>query len=322
MDRFEYFASNKLVKNELNTAMDTNSLPHAIIIEGAEGTGKKTLAKIIAQYCVCSSENSKPCGVCRNCIKAKALAHPDIKIADANEDSRLINVASIREIRSDSYIVPNEAEKKAYLILNCDKMLVQAQNAFLKVFEEPPKNVTFILTCKSASSLLETIRSRARILSLYPADENEAIKAVERLLPDTNKNDIINAVIKCGGNIGKSLELLTNGGGTEEQLIAEQIVQSILLSKKLELLKCSAKLSSDRAFADRVLVKIYEILAESVKITAGADSNNLSAKPLAERLTRRRLFELMDKVSEARYRIERNINMNLFGAWFCSEMKL
>lgn len=322
MDRFEHFASNRLVKDELNTAMDNDSLSHAIIIEGAKGTGKQTIAKIIAQYCVCSSENSKPCGSCRNCLKAKALAHPDIKIVDGSADSRLINVASIREIRSDAYILPNEAEKKAYLILNCDKMLSQAQNAFLKVFEEPPKNVTFILTCKSSTSLLETIRSRARILSLFPADENEAVEAVERILPQAEKSDIINAVINCGGNIGNAVDILTNGGGTEEQLTAEQIAQSILLPKKLELLKCSAKLSSDRVFADKTLAKLYEILAEAVKINAGAESVNISAKPLAERLTRKRLFELMDKVDEARYRVERNINMNLFGAWFCSEMRI
>ena len=322
MERFENFVSNKLVKDELNTAMDANSLPHAIIIEGDEGTGKKTLAKIIAEYCVCSSDKTRPCGICKNCIKAKSLAHPDIKIVDAKEDSRLINVASIREIRSDAYIVPNEAERKAYLILNCDKMLIQAQNAFLKVFEEPPQNVIFVLTCKSATSLLETIRSRARVLSLYPADENEAIEVVQERLPDADKSDVINAVIKCDGNIGKSIEFLTNGSGTEEQLIAEQIAQSILLPKKFELLKCSAKLSSDRAFADRVLSKLYEILAEAVKITAGANSNSIAAKPLADRLTRKRLFELMNKVSEARYRIERNINMNLFGALFCSEMRL
>lgn len=112
-------------------------------------------------------------------------------------------------------------------------MLIQAQNAFLKVFEEPPQNVIFVLTCKSATSLLETIRSRARVLSLYPADENEAIEVVQERLPDADKSDVINAVIKCDGNIGKSIEFLTNGSGTEEQLIAEQIAQSILLPKNL-----------------------------------------------------------------------------------------
>lgn len=70
-------------------------------------------------------------------------------------------------------------------------------------------------------------------MSLYPADENEAIEVVQERLPDADKSDVINAVIKCDGNIGKSIEFLTNGSGTEEQLIAEQIAQSILLPKNL-----------------------------------------------------------------------------------------
>lgn len=322
MDRFEHFASNELVKNELNFVMDNDSLPHAIIIEGSKGTGKRTLAKIIAQYCICSSTEKKPCGICRDCMKAKTLLHPDIKIADGESDARSINVASIREIRSDAYILPNEAEKKVYLIFNCDKMNIQAQNAFLKVFEEPPQNVVFILTCLSAASLLETIRSRARILSLFPADENEAIETVERLLPETEKSDIISAVIKCSGNIGKSLEMLNDGSGGEERNIAEKIALSLVSAKKFELLKCSALISSDRAFADRVMTNLYEIFAEAVKIGAGAESENKIAKALSERITRKRLFVLMSKTDEAKRRIDRNINMNLFGAWFCSEMKI
>lgn len=73
MERFENFVSNKLVKDELNTAMDANSLPHAIIIEGDEGTGKKTLAKIIAEYCVCSSDKTRPCGICKTALKQNLL---------------------------------------------------------------------------------------------------------------------------------------------------------------------------------------------------------------------------------------------------------
>lgn len=322
MDRFEQFASNEYVKNELNSVMDNDSLPHGIIIEGAKGTGKQTIAKIIAQYCVCSSIEKRPCGICRDCIKAKALLHPDIKIVDGEADVRSINVASIREIRADAYILPNEAAKKVYLILNCDKMNVQAQNAFLKVFEEPPQNVVFVLTCLSAASLLETIRSRARILSLFPADESEAIEAIERLLPEMEKSDIISTVMKCGGNIGKSLEMLKNGSGSDEGNTAEKIALSLLSPKKFELLKCSALISSDRMYANRVMTNLYEIFAEAVRISAGASSENNIAKALSERITRKRLFVFMDKIDEAKKRIDRNINMNLFGAWFCSEMKI
>lgn len=322
MDRFEHFASNESVKKELSFSMDNDTLPHAIIIEGAEGTGKRTLAGLIAQYCVCSSSGSKPCGVCRDCIKSKNLSHPDIKIADGKNDTRSFNTASIREIRADAYILPNEAAKKVYLILNCDKMMIQAQNAFLKVLEEPPKNVVFILTCNSAASLLETVRSRARIFSLFPADEKEAIATVERLSPESEKSDIINAVMKCGGNIGKALEMLSDNNGSEESNAAKKIALSLISSNKLELLKCSALISSDRVFAGHVMEKLYEILAEAVRIGAEANSENETAKALSDRITRKRLFALMDKVDNARYRIDRNINMSLFGAWFCSEMKI
>lgn len=322
MDRFQNFVSNDYVKNELNAAMDNDSLPHAIIIEGAKGTGKQTLARLIAQYCVCSADEKKPCGICNNCNKVKSATHPDVKIADGESDSRSINVASIRELRTDAYILPNESAKKAYLILNCDKMNVQAQNAFLKVFEEPPENVVFVLTCLSATSLLETIRSRARILSLFPADRDQAFKAVERILPGADKSDIVNAVIKCGGNIGRTLEMLNDGSGGEERSAAERIAQSLLSAKKTELLKCSVLISSDRVFSDHVMTNLYEIFAEAVRVSAGAKSENTTANILADRMTRKRLFALMDKVDEARRRIDMNINMNLFGAWFCSEMRI
>ncbi len=322
MDRFQNFVSNDPVKEELNAAMDNNSLPHAIIIEGARGTGKKTLAWLIAQYCVCSSDEKKPCGLCHSCIKVKSSSHPDVKIADGEADARSINVASIRELRTDAYILPNEAGKKVYLIFNCDKMNVQAQNAFLKIFEEPPENVFFVLTCLSATSLLETIRSRARILSLFPVSESDAVKAVERILPEADKSDIVGAVIKCGGNIGRTLEMLRDGSGGEERDAAERIALSLLSAKKTELLKCSALISADRAFSDRVMANLYEIFAEAVKVSAGAKSENQTAGSLADRITKKRLFALMDKVDEARRRIDRNINMNLFGAWFCSEMRI
>ena len=73
MERFENFVSNKLVKDELNTAMDANSLPHAIIIEGDEGTGKKTLAKIIAEYCVCSSDKKDLVAYVKTALKQNLL---------------------------------------------------------------------------------------------------------------------------------------------------------------------------------------------------------------------------------------------------------
>ena len=112
------FAGNDEVKFELSEAMKNNTLPHALIIDGAKGTGKKTLARIIAQYCVCSSEEMRPCGVCAHCRKAEKNIHPDIMTSDGNNSGEL-NVEAIRSIRSSAYIKPNEARIKVYMLFNC-----------------------------------------------------------------------------------------------------------------------------------------------------------------------------------------------------------
>ena len=101
------FAGNAELKYELSEIMKRGTLPHAIIIEGAEGTGKRTLADIIAQYCVCMAESEKPCGICNSCMKAEKHIHPDIFYADGND--KALTVDSVRNMRTDAYIKPNEA---------------------------------------------------------------------------------------------------------------------------------------------------------------------------------------------------------------------
>lgn len=325
MERFKDFVYNQRVKDELNNAMNSDTLPHAIIIDGARGTGKRTLSKHIAQFCVCSSTSEKPCGVCQNCQKAIKGIHPDIITADGAEDAQSISVSAIRDIRTNAFIVPNEAPKKVYLLFNCDKINVPAQNAFLKILEEPPKNVVFIMTCTSASALLETVRSRSRTLTLLPPSEGEAIQAIKSILPNIDISDIASAASRSGGNIGSAIELLKSGN-TDEQETASTIAMSLLSSKKTELLRCSAKLSSDRAYAGNVLDALIEIFAEAVKISVGSDTvkakSGSPSATLAERLTLKKLFTLLNKTESAKKRVEQNVNMNLFGAWFCSEMRI
>ena len=117
------FAGNAELKYELGENMKRGTLPHAVIIEGATGTGKRTLADIIAQYCVCRADSGRPCGVCNGCMKAEKKIHPDIFYADG--EKKELSVDSIRNIRSEAYIKPNEAPMKVYILSNCEKMLVK-----------------------------------------------------------------------------------------------------------------------------------------------------------------------------------------------------
>ena len=134
-------------------------LSHAYIVGGG-------LADTLAMAAVCSAEGSaRPCLACAHCRKASRHIHPDITIVDILPDKREIVVDQIRELKKDVIVVPNEAEKKAYVINNASLMNLNAQNAFLQILEEPPKHAVFILNTESPAALLPTVRSRCIELS-------------------------------------------------------------------------------------------------------------------------------------------------------------
>jgi hypothetical protein len=162
----EDFPGNHNVKQNLSIAFNEERFPHAILLEGSPGSGTGDLSAILAKAAVCTAEGSRPCGFCSGCIKAAAGSHPDILTLDGDSNPRAFPVDAIRQIRTGAYIRPNEASRKVYRLLGVQNMAEPAQNALLKVLEEPPKNVLFILTAVSASALLPTIRSRVQIFTL------------------------------------------------------------------------------------------------------------------------------------------------------------
>ncbi len=313
------FAANTTVKNELSETMKNNSLPHAILLTGAKGTGKKTLADMIAQYCVCSSDTARPCGICPDCLKAQKQIHPDIVTADGNNTGAL-SIDSVRKIRASAYIKPNEAAAKVYLLLNCEKMLPPAQNAFLKILEEPPENVVFIMTAVSASSLLQTVRSRSRIFSLYPAAVSEAVNEVQKRLPEKSADEIKNAAERCGGNIGMILQTLENGG-EEAMKLAEEIFSAILLSVEYPLLTLTYRLTQSRNFAVNVADCLIEVSAEAVKASAGVKTSCAAAENAAKKISKKRLIKIQNKAQKAREILNSNVNMNFFCTWLCAALR-
>lgn len=315
------FVSNDTIKNELGEIMKSGKLPHAIIIDGAKGTGKKTLAMIIAQYCICSADAEKPCNICTDCVKFSHNSHPDIFVVDGSNSGSL-NIEAIRNIRSSAYIKPNEAQRKVYILLNCDRMLPPAQNAFLKILEEPPENVVFIMTCVSATSLLQTVRSRSRIFSLFPAEHSLAVNAVKERFPDKDYDEIEHIASICGGNIGMALQMLENGGNEEAKKLADDIFSAIVQRNEYQLMLLTNQLASNRSFALNVIDCILEIAAEAIKASIGAKTVSKNAIEAASKIPLKKLIIIMENIKKAHDVLNINVNMNLFGIWLCSVLKI
>ncbi len=169
-------AGNQPLKDLLTRQTAARGLSHAYILAGATGSGKHTLARLLAAAWVCSSHGEKPCFTCPHCRKAMKDIHPDmIRVGDDGKD---VTVAQVRTLRSDAYIRPNEAERKVYIIENAQTMNASAQNAMLKLLEEGPAYAAFLLLTDNASALLPTVRSRCETLSLSPPG-NESLVEVD-----------------------------------------------------------------------------------------------------------------------------------------------
>ena len=133
---------------------NTDRLSHAYITDEA-------YADTLAMAVVCGAhDGGRPCRCCVHCDKASRHIHPDIAVVGKLEDKLIVTVDQVRELKKDVYVIPNEADKKAYIINDADKMNMNAQNAILRILEEPPSFAVFILCTENPAALLPTVRSR------------------------------------------------------------------------------------------------------------------------------------------------------------------
>ena len=160
-------------------------LSHAYILVSPSAEMRREMAQELAAEMLCTGAGKKPCGQCRNCRKIFAGIHPDvITITRLTDDKgrlrREIQVDQIREMAADAAVLPNEAEGKVYIIEDADTMNLNAQNAALKIFEEPPRGVRFLLCTANAERFLPTIRSRCAEKRKNAEDE-EAPEEIRKL---------------------------------------------------------------------------------------------------------------------------------------------
>lgn len=198
---FSEFYGNEPIKAVLNA-----HLFHAYLIEGPKGSGRHTLANLLANALVCDGEQP-PCGSCRQCYKFQQSCHPDI--IDIPYDTP---VEELRQILAEIVLSPNDARHKIYRIDEAEKMHPTAQNLLLKTLEEPPYYAVFLLICTSKEGVLQTVRSRCQVLSPAPLPEEILRQHFVKTFGEYNDR-AKSAVLLSAGFLGKALELYETEGG-------------------------------------------------------------------------------------------------------------
>ncbi len=268
------------VKNKISASFDSGAFPHSVLITGSTPKNRKALALHIAAALECETTGKEPCMKCSQCIKAKDGVHPDIIITEGNEKKHSINMDDVRSIRSSAYILPNEGRFEVFVITEASAMAEDAQNALLKILEEPPKHVRFILTSQSKDDLLETILSR---VTNYQIGENDSF----------------------------SSQINESKKGLEASLKA---ARAIAEKNEYRLMLSTAPLVKDknalRTFYFHLSLILRDALTYGENIQK-ASENDEEAAAIARKFTKRQIMKMTDTLAGLYSDIDKNLNETL-----------
>lgn len=148
-------------------------LPHALLLSGPAGIGKRRLAESFAQTLLCEKPVGVPCGQCQGCQLSSAGTHPDFHTLTPESGSKVIKIDQVRQLVSFATRTAQYQGYRVAIIAPAEALNRNAQNALLKTLEEPGEKTVLLLVSDQPSLLLPTIRSRCqqRTLPLPPSDE-------------------------------------------------------------------------------------------------------------------------------------------------------
>ncbi len=186
---------------QISKLAKSGKLSHAYIIIGGPESDKYELAEYLAEVLLCSNtaeSESLPCGTCNHCRKAAKKIHPDIIVIERLPDKKELLVDQIREMIKEAYVLPNEANRKVFIINEAELLNSNAQNAMLKLLEEPPYYACFILIVNNPGSLYDTVRSRCiELYASVKASKQEHSELAEKIAKAIVDKDSLSLADYC-----------------------------------------------------------------------------------------------------------------------------
>ena len=169
-------------------------ISHSYIVSSASEQERSRMTTELSAAMLCEGAGVRPCRQCRNCRKVFHGVHPDVLFVEPDGAAKtpVIKVEQIRQVAATAYLLPSEADRKVYILRQADSMNFNAQNAFLKLLEEPPQSVAFILAAANPGALLPTVRSRCELLrenTAAASESEDAMRLAEAYLTTAASGD-------------------------------------------------------------------------------------------------------------------------------------
>ena len=331
---FEEVVGQKHIIATLQSAIENNKIAHAYLFCGPRGTGKTTVARLIAKAANCSGEN-KPCGKCESCLGIQAGNHPDIVEIDAASNN---GVDEIRDLVEKVKYAPLSVRYKVYIIDEVHMLTSNAFNALLKTLEDPPAHVLFILATTEAYKVLPTIISRCQRFDFLRVDHRSLVEKMQEVTAKEN--------FECEAGLLDEIAILAEGGMRDALSILDQltafcgnkmdiaslhqvygllstaekisILENIFHKNNGEILSAIDKINGQSLDIRRLTNELIEILKECIvyRLTKNVlllhKCDEEQAQAICEAADNRQLFSLIDLFLETAEKYKNASNANLY----------
>ena len=248
------------ITDTLKQQVATNRLSHAYLFTGTRGTGKTSCAKILARAVNCHNpSNGNPCNQCPACLGIENGSILDVLELDAASNN---GVDQVRALRDEAVYTPAAVRKRVYIVDEVHMLSTPTFNALLKILEEPPAHLMFILATTELHKVPATIKSRCqqfafkRILPGQIAQRLEYVAAQEQIAL-TSGGSVLLARLADGG-LRDALSLLDQCSGGRQQVDEQAILDTLGLAGNLETAALMGQIAAHQtADALETLARLY-----------------------------------------------------------------
>ncbi|HTZ83894.1 MAG TPA: hypothetical protein VMB66_11925 [Candidatus Acidoferrales bacterium] len=347
---FSDFHGNSAVVHRLREMMARDHLPHAVVLAGGEGSGKYTLALMLAQALNCLNPPASDglpdfCGQCDNCTRIAQSAefnarfheavearenlretdkketrifvqtHPDVLVIPPDPPQMMIKVGQVRRVIETIYYRPAAAKEKVYIFTD-SAFMKEAANSLLKVLEEPPEFATIFLLTENPGELLPTIRSRSITFTLGALASEEIEKDLAKHHPDWKPAQRALVARLCEGCVGRarSFDLEAYTAARDHALT---ILKSALRgAEHTELFKTTETYrpgAEGREKTEALIKTLFSLLRDLMFLESGSPElvRNTDILPELKRLAESADFAWITAASDRLAEVERGMRRNL-----------
>ncbi len=340
---FSSLIGNNETKSRLSRAVIRATLPHAFLFVGAEGSGKKTLAKELAASLNCENRNNDgyplPCHTCNTCRRIWADSFADIHHVRRDGKKMSIGVDEIHRMQEDIVLSSAESDHRIYIIEEAEKLTPQAQNAMLKTLEEPPSGVVIILLAAETDKILSTIKSRTQTVNMERFSTDDLKSALlersekARRMNDSEPERLLGILMTSEGRLGRAIAFFDDGKLASSISERREITSALVSAFKTnapysELYLATKELPTSRVefreALEELLLAIRDLILLRYDKNAGLlyFTSRKEAEELSLSMNTKRLFSIYDLIRQTLEDNAKNANISAQIANLAAKIKL